>query len=141
MPNQKERQAQFNWASKMLTDNGYRAIGLDHFALPDDHLFTSFDQGKLKRNFQGYTDDTAKSLIGFGPSAISNLPDGYAQNVPSIRDYIEKVSSNKSSVVRGLSISNKDKMFRDVMCTLMCFYRHGSCIQLPQVSLNFLFLF
>lgn len=122
LPTQKERQAQFNWASKMLTDNGYSAIGLDHFALPDDHLFTSFGQGKLKRNFQGYTDDTANSLIGFGPSAISNLPDGYAQNVPSIRDYIEKILSNKSSVVRGLNISNKDKMFRDVISTLMCYF-------------------
>lgn len=122
LPDQKERQAQFDWASKMLTENGYRAIGLDHFALPNDHLFTSFDQGKLKRNFQGYTEDSANSLIGFGPSAISSLPDGYAQNVPSIRDYIEKITCDKSPVVRGLNISQEDKMFRDVISTLMCYF-------------------
>lgn len=122
LPSQKERQNQFNWASKMLNENGYRSIGLDHFALLDDPLFTSLEQGRLKRNFQGYTDDKANSLIGFGPSAISSLPDGYAQNIPSIRDYIEKVTSEKPSVVRGLSISKEDKMFRDVISTLMCYF-------------------
>lgn len=122
LPDQKERQTQFDWASKMLTENGYCAIGLDHFALPDDHLFVSFDQGKLKRNFQGYTEDSANSLIGFGPSSISSLPDGYAQNVPAIRDYIEKITSDKSSVVRGLEVSSEDKMFRDVISTLMCYF-------------------
>lgn len=96
--------------------------GLDHFALPDDHLFTSFNQGKLKRNFQGYTEDSANSSIGFGSSAITSLPEGYAQNIPSIRDYIEKISNDQSTVVRGLSITKEDKMFRDVISTLMCYF-------------------
>lgn len=122
LPNQKERQAQFNWASKMLLENGYRAIGLDHFALPDDHLFVSFDQGKMKRNFQGYTEDVADTLIGFGPSAISSLPGGYAQNIPAIREYIEKVNGGITPVTRGLKITDQDKMFRDVISTLMCYF-------------------
>ena len=122
IPDQKERQAQFELASRMLTENGYRSIGLDHFALPDDHLFVSFDQGKLKRNFQGYTEDKADTLIGFGPSAISSMPDGYAQNIPMIRPYLDKVSAGQSPVVRGLSVTAEDKMFRDVISTLMCYF-------------------
>lgn len=122
LPSQEERQKQFEWASKMLTENGYRAIGLDHFALPDDHLFVTFDEGKLKRNFQGYTEDAADTLIGFGPSAISSLPNGYAQNVPSIREYTEKVTGGISPVVRGLKVTLKDKMIRDVISKLMCYF-------------------
>lgn len=122
LPKQKHRQAQFEWASKMLRESGYRSIGLDHFALPDDQLFVSYDNGKLKRNFQGYTDDVAESLIGFGPSAISSLPDGYSQNVPAIREYIEKVTGGASPVVRGLAVDNRDKMFRDVISNLMCYF-------------------
>ena len=123
IPDQKERQAQFELASRLLMENGYRSIGLDHFALPDDHLFVSFDQGKLKRNFQGYTEDKADTLIGFGPSAISSMPNGYGQNIPMIRQYLDKVSAGQSPVVRGLTVTSKDKMFRDVISTLMCYFK------------------
>ena len=122
LPDQRERQAQFDHASGLLQKNGYRAIGLDHFALADDPLFVTYDAGRLKRNFQGYTEDRVDTLIGFGPSAISSLPDGYAQNVPMIIDYKKKVSSAVSTVVRGLSISREDKMFRDIISTLMCYF-------------------
>ncbi|HPF45277.1 MAG: oxygen-independent coproporphyrinogen III oxidase [Alphaproteobacteria bacterium] len=122
LPSQKERQAQFDLASKLLVTNDYRSIGLDHFALPEDHLFVSYDQRLLKRNFQGYTEDKADTLIGFGPSAISSMPDGYAQNIPVIRTYMDKISAGQSPVVRGLSVSKEDKMFRDVISTLMCYF-------------------
>jgi len=123
LPDQQQRQAQFELASRMLTENGYRSIGLDHFALSDDHLFESFDRRELKRNFQGYSEDRADTLIGFGPSAISSMPDGYAQNVPMIRQYLDKVSAGQSPVVRGLSVTKEDKMFRDVISTLMCYFQ------------------
>lgn len=76
----------------------------------------------MKRNFQEYTEDFANSLIGFGPSAISSLPKGHAQNISSIKDYIDKFSYDQSTIVRGLSISKEDKMFRDVISTLMCYF-------------------
>lgn len=122
LPSQQERQAQFELASNILQQNGYKPIGLDHFALEDDPLFTTFDQGKLKRNFQGYTKDGSDTLIGFGPSAISSMPGGYGQNIPSIKLYLEKVSAGNSPVVRGLALSAQDKMFRDVISTLMCYF-------------------
>ncbi|MBT5072202.1 MAG: oxygen-independent coproporphyrinogen III oxidase [Kordiimonadaceae bacterium] len=122
LPSQQERQAQFELASDILQKNGYKSIGLDHFALEDDPLFTTFDQGKLRRNFQGYTKDGSDTLIGFGPSAISSMPQGYAQNVPSIKTYLEKVTAGNSPVVRGLAVTAQDKMFRDVISTLMCYF-------------------
>ena len=122
LPTQQERQAQFELASKILQENGYKSIGLDHFALEGDPLFETYNAGNLRRNFQGYTKDKSDTLIGFGPSAISSLPSGYAQNVPSIKDYLEKISSDNSPVVRGLKISREDKMFRDVISTLMCYF-------------------
>ena len=121
IPEQKERQGQFDLASQLLIEMGYRSIGLDHFALPDDHLFVSYDQKLLKRNFQGYTEDKADTLIGFGPSAISSMPGGYAQNIPVINQYIEKISAGVSPVVRGLSVTKNDKMIREVISTLMCY--------------------
>lgn len=121
IPKQKERQAQFDLASELLLESGYRSVGLDHFALPEDHLFVSYDQKLLKRNFQGYTEDKADTLIGFGPSAISSMPDGYAQNIPMIKQYLEKISAGVSPVVRGLSVTKNDKMIREVISTLMCY--------------------
>ena len=122
LPNQKERQAQFELASKILQENGYKSIGLDHFALGDDPLFETFDQGNLRRNFQGYTKDKSDTLIGFGPSAISSMPNGYAQNVASIKQYLDKINLDTSPVVRGLKISREDKMFREIISTLMCYF-------------------
>lgn len=122
LPSQQERQAQFELASDILQQNGYKSIGLDHFALEDDPLFATFDQGKLRRNFQGYTKDGSDTLIGFGPSAISSMPGGYAQNIPSIKLYNKKISSENSPVVRGLAVSAQDKMLREVISTLMCYF-------------------
>lgn len=122
LPEQQERQEQFELASALLRSGGYSSIGLDHFALPEDHLFVSFDMRKLKRNFQGYTEDKANTLIGFGPSAISDTPYGYAQNIPMINQYKEKVEAGNSPVVRGLAIDEMDKMIREVISTLMCYF-------------------
>lgn len=122
IPEQKERQAQFDLASQLLIENGYRSIGLDHFALPEDHLFVSYDQRVLKRNFQGYTEDKADTLIGFGPSAISSMPEGYAQNIPMINHYLEKIETGVSPAVRGLRITKADIMIREVISTLMCYF-------------------
>lgn len=122
LPDQSERQAQFELAGKILQENGYKSIGLDHFALPDDPLFKAYDQGKLRRNFQGYTKDSSDTLIGFGPSAISSMPRGYGQNIPSIKLYTEKILAGKSAIVRGLEVSALDKMRREIILSLMCYF-------------------
>ena len=67
-------------AAETLASFGYIAVGLDHFALPGDPLAEAARSGRLHRNFQGYTVDDAEALIGLGVSAISRLPQGFAQN-------------------------------------------------------------
>ena len=88
LPGAPERFAQRQATEKVLTDAGYSAIGLDHFAKPDDGLAKAAARGNMQRNFQGYTSDSAKVLLGFGASSIGSLPQGYVQNAPKVVDYI-----------------------------------------------------
>ncbi|MBL4801169.1 MAG: oxygen-independent coproporphyrinogen III oxidase [Emcibacter sp.] len=119
LPEQAERQAMFELASDKLQQAGYEAIGLDHFALPGDSLLIARTEGRMKRNFQGYSADPANSMIGFGASAIGSLPGGYAQNSPDLKAYSESVEAGEISVRRGLSVDALDLMYREIISTLM----------------------
>ncbi len=81
MPTPQERLALFEVAREMFLADGYHEIGIDHFARPSDGLAVAARTGRLRRNFQGYTDDSAPILVGLGASSISRFPQGYAQNV------------------------------------------------------------
>lgn len=81
LPGAHERFDQAELAGRMLNDLGYQSIGLDHFARADDALAKAAHEGKLHRNFQGYVAEASRAIIGIGPSAISHLPGGYAQNI------------------------------------------------------------
>src|SRR5690606_5812405 len=83
LPRPEERLALFETARDLFVADGYAEIGIDHFALPTDGLAVAAREGRLRRNFQGYTDDTASVLVGLGASSISRFPQGYAQNAPS----------------------------------------------------------
>lgn len=119
LPDLEARWRQAKLAADMLQDAGYVRIGLDHFAHPDDPLAKP-DVGAVRRNFQGYTTDDAGSLIGFGASAIGTLPNGYVQNVASIKSYRETVSAGKLATVRGLELSTDDRLRRAVIEQIMC---------------------
>jgi oxygen-independent coproporphyrinogen-3 oxidase len=103
-----------------LVGHGYRRIGLDHFARPDDGLARALDAGRLRRNFQGYTDDRAEVLLGFGASAIGDLPQGYVQNATPFRDYREAIQDLRPAVVRGIALDDDDRRRRAVIERLMC---------------------
>ncbi len=122
LPEQLERQAMFNLASEKLQEFGYQAIGLDHFALPGDSLLAAREQGRMKRNFQGYSADPATTLIGFGASAIGSLPGGYAQNSPDLRAYSEALDKGEIPVRRGLKIDATDLMIREIISNLMSYF-------------------
>ncbi len=122
LPEQAERQAMFNLASSRLQELGYQAIGLDHFALPGDSLLTARAEGRMKRNFQGYSADPAETMIGFGASAIGSLPGGYAQNSPDLKGYAETVARGEIPVGRGLKVDARDIMYRDIISTFMCYF-------------------
>ena len=100
--------------------SGYQAIGFDHFALPGDSLAISHSVGRLRRNFQGYTDDRADALIGFGASAISSLPQGYVQNAPHLAAYAQAIGKGGLAGVRGVALDAQDRLRREAIERLLC---------------------
>lgn len=107
-------------ADRMFTQNGYQAIGIDHFAKPDDSLARAGAEGRLHRNFQGYTDDQSPTLIGFGASAISKFPQGYAQNAPATFAYQERVETSGFASFKGFEMTPDDALMAKVIEDLMC---------------------
>ena len=95
LPGAEERWAQFRAAADRLSEAGYVAVGLDHFARPHDAMAEALRAGTLRRNFQGYTVDRATALLGLGASAIGGLPQGHLQNAPNVRDYKAAIDAGR----------------------------------------------
>lgn len=122
LPAGEDRFRQAEAAARTLTCAGYLPIGFDHFAAPGDSLSTAERNGRLHRNFQGYTDDACDALIGLGASAISSLPDLFYQNTPDTAAYRTALATNASPVTRGLAPSSEDlaiaRLIERVLCDL-----------------------
>ena len=99
---------------------GYTYIGMDHFALPGDGLAAAKRQGRLHRNFQGYSTQPDCDLIGLGVSAIGRMGATYSQNAKTLDDYYDAVRQGQFPVVRGLALSRDDLVRRAVVMALMC---------------------
>jgi oxygen-independent coproporphyrinogen-3 oxidase len=133
LPSPAERFAQRAIVETVLTEAGYEAIGLDHFARPDDALATAAANARLKRNFQGYTTDDAPVLLGLGASSIGSLPQGYVQNLPSIPAWRDEVRAGRLPVARGIALTAADRLRRTVIETLMC----QNAVDLREVAARF----
>jgi oxygen-independent coproporphyrinogen-3 oxidase len=120
LPDAVARVEQREAATVLLVEAGYVQIGIDHFAKPDDPMVRRHKDGRLRRNFQGYTTDEAAALIGFGTSAIGSLPQGYIQNAPTTVAYREAVRNGRIPVVRGVVLSEDDRLRRTIIERLMC---------------------
>ena len=120
LPDAAERLAQSQLAAEMIAGAGYVAIGLDHFAWPDDSMARALADGSLKRNFQGYTVDGADALIGLGASSIGRLPQGYIQNMPATGEYQKLVEKGELATVRGIGLTQQDRARGWVIERLMC---------------------
>lgn len=120
LPGPEERYAQMQRASGMIRDAGYAAIGIDHFAKPGDTLAKAAREGRLRRNFQGYTDDASETLIGLGPSSISQYRQGYAQNIAATAEYQRMVDGGGLASVRGIGFTEEDRLRGWVIERLMC---------------------
>jgi oxygen-independent coproporphyrinogen-3 oxidase len=120
LPDKHERFAQAKLGATMLEGAGYMRIGLDHFAKPGDSMARAWNEGRLRRNFQGYTTDKAEILVGVGASSISRLPQGYAQNVAAIGDYRRAALAGALPIQRGYALSGADKATAWVIEELMC---------------------
>ncbi|AJY47020.1 oxygen-independent coproporphyrinogen III oxidase [Martelella endophytica] len=122
LPDAEARFEQMTMAGDMLAAAGYQAIGIDHFALADDSLAVAARERRLRRNFQGYTDDGADALIGLGASSISELPQGYWQNMPATGEYRRMAEAGTLAVVRGIGLSQDDRVRGHVIEKIMCDY-------------------
>lgn len=120
LPGHQERLAQARVAANVLTGHGFRAIGFDHFADPQDELAIAQKEGRLRRNFQGYTADRSETLIGFGASAISRTPSGYAQNATDVAGYTRAIESGQLPVVKGLELTADDRQRAHIIERLLC---------------------
>ncbi len=120
LPDSSARFAQSRTAAEVFVGAAYRQIGLDHFARNDDLLARRQREGRLRRNFQGYTTDEAPNLIGFGTSAIGSLPDGYVQNAPNMVAYRDAITAGRPATVRGRLLTPEDRLRASIIERLMC---------------------
>jgi oxygen-independent coproporphyrinogen-3 oxidase len=120
LPDHAARLAQSQAAASAIAAAGYIPIGLDHFARPGDTLAEAAAEGRLRRNFQGYTEDPCETLIGFGPSSIARYREGHAQNTPAMGEYARAIREGRLPVARGIAFSEDDRLRGWVIEKLMC---------------------
>jgi oxygen-independent coproporphyrinogen-3 oxidase len=123
LPDGPARQRLFEAARRHFLGQGYRQIGIDHFARAHDGLSQAAIAGRLHRNFQGYTTDAAAALISLGASAISKLPQGYAQNAADTAGWQAAVSAGRLPTARGHAFSAEDLARARAIERLLCDFR------------------
>ncbi|GAB1364783.1 oxygen-independent coproporphyrinogen III oxidase [Rhodobacter sp.] len=123
LPTPTERLDLFETARQLFLWDGYDEIGIDHFARPQDGLAMAQKAGRLRRNFQGYTDDTAPVLIGLGASSISRFPQGYAQNASATAAHTKTIRAGQFSTHRGHAFTAEDGLRGRIIEALMCDFR------------------
>ncbi|RUR22996.1 oxygen-independent coproporphyrinogen III oxidase [Legionella qingyii] len=121
LPNDASRIEMFCLASEQLKQKGYLPIGLDHFAKPTDPMALALNTKTLKRNFQGYSVESASHLIGLGASSISQLTHGYAQNTSDLKQYKNTVINHLLPIVRGMEICTEDQLRKAIIDDIMCY--------------------
>jgi oxygen-independent coproporphyrinogen-3 oxidase len=120
LPSSEEKLGLLALAIEKMQAAGYRYIGMDHFALPEDELARAQDAGQLHRNFMGYTTHAQSDLVGFGASAISHIGASFSQNQRELRDYLAVVETGELALARGIALNDDDVLRADVIQQLMC---------------------
>ena len=120
LPSAAVRLALLRLAVEELSAGGYRYIGMDHFALPEDELVHAQEAGGLQRNFMGYTTHAGCDLVGLGMSAISHVGDSFSQNFRELKKWEAALAAGRLPVWRGLALSDDDRVRAAVIGQLMC---------------------
>jgi len=120
LPAAADKWAMYSRGRELLEEAGFQPIGMDHFALANDKLFTAAREGKLHRNFMGYTTTRSKLIIGLGVSSISDAWYGFAQNEKEVEAYEAKISQGILPLVHGHQLSEEDTVIRRKILELMC---------------------
>lgn len=120
LPGSAERLQQCQSAASALVEAGYVAIGLDHFALPNDSMAKAAKAGTLRRNFQGYTTDRAETMLGVGSTSIGRTPSGYLQNLLETGAWARSIDAGVLPIAKGVALSQDDTLRDHVIERLMC---------------------
>jgi oxygen-independent coproporphyrinogen-3 oxidase len=105
---------------EILNEAGYKDIGFDHFALPNDTLYIASENKTLHRNFMGYTTNKTKMLVGLGCSSISDMWDAFGQNLKTVEEYQDTINSGKFAISKGHILNTEDLIIRQHILNLMC---------------------
>lgn len=119
LPSPKVKLEILKYTMEFLTSNGYKMIGMDHYAKPEDELFHALRSGSLHRNFQGYTTKGGADLIGIGLTSIGEGEDYYAQNFKDMDGYEKAIDEGKLPNFKGVMLSKEDKLRKAVIMDLM----------------------
>jgi len=120
LPSAEEKRKLYELGKKLLTENGYVEVGMDHFALENDSLTDAFKNGTLHRNFMGYTTQKTNYIIGLGVSSISDLWAAFAQNVKKVETYLSLIEKGELPVERGHLLTEEDLKLRQHILNIMC---------------------
>lgn len=120
LPSASAKVSMLSHSMDALLTAGYVYVGMDHFALPNDALAVAKRQGRLHRNFQGYSTQSDCDLIGLGVSSIGRIGATYSQNAKTLEDYYDHLDQGRFPVVRGIALSRDDLVRRTVIMALMC---------------------
>jgi len=120
LPSVAQKQELYELGRELLKKGGYIEIGMDHFTLESDSLYSAEKEGRLHRNFMGYTHQYSKLMIGLGVSSISDSWTGFAQNVKKVEEYIGLVNQGKIPVFKGHLLNEEDLIIRRHILNLMC---------------------
>ena len=120
LPSASAKVSMLSHSMDALLNAGYVYVGMDHFALPNDALAVAKRQGRLHRNFQGYSTQSDCDLIGLGVSSIGRIGATYSQNAKTLEDYYDHLDQGRFPVVRGIALSRDDLVRRTVIMALMC---------------------
>lgn len=120
LPDAETKISMYIKGKELLMQHGYHDIGMDHFALPHDTLYTAWQKGKLHRNFMGYTTQHTGILLGLGVSSISDTGSAFAQNEKTLHDYYAAISEGRLAIRRGYILTEEDKLFRKSILDISC---------------------
>ena len=123
LPTDAYKRSLYELGKEMLLEAGYLEVGMDHFSLPHDELFSAMKTGKMHRNFMGYTSHKSELLIGLGVSSISDSWDMFAQNEKTLPKYYEALEQNRLPIFKGHILSNEDLLVRKLILDLMCSFK------------------
>ena len=124
LPADEQKRELYEVGKEMFLNAGYKEIGMDHFALEEDDLCKADENGRLHRNFMGYTTKQTQLMVGLGVSSISDSWTAFAQNEKKVEDYMARIAEGELAIFRGHVLSEEDLALRRHILNLMC--RHST---------------